>query len=277
MSHCPESLLIRERRDWLSQEDAMRLADHEATCPECRLSRQLHQAEAEPVVLTPEDLAMVERAAARVAFRPEVVRARRARPRIRRAVAAAALVVCGVATAAYLVTHDRPAPPIPAISPAPVEPPAPAAAPSGEDLAPAPAPAPLPAPSVLAHGRPSRTAQELFARANQERRRGQADHAIALYRELQRDFATSPEARLSRVSLGRLFLDGKRWPMAMVQFDRYLDGDGNGVLSAEALYGRALALDGMGRTEQARRSWAELRRRFPDSAYADVAARHLER
>jgi tetratricopeptide (TPR) repeat protein len=107
--------------------------------------------------------------------------------------------------------------------------------------------------------------QELFARADQERRRGHSDKAIALYRELQTEFDTSAEAHLSRVSLRRLLLEAERWDGALEQFDRHLTQNREGVLAAEALYGRARALQALGREARVRRSWDGLSCRFPDS------------
>jgi tetratricopeptide (TPR) repeat protein len=262
-----------ERRNGLSEADSRDLDSHTAGCPDCRVSRHLHRSFAD-AYLSDDDRALVMRAAFLVANRPEVVRARHRRPWYVWAAAAVVLLGAGMAGAGHLLSRQRPTAPIPV--PAPPEVPVEPSTPSANEVVPSLAPIP-PSPRARPATRPARSAQALFARANEERRQGRADRAIALYRELQNEFSASPEANLSRVSLGRLHLDGKRWQSALDQFDRYLNREGSGVLAAEALYGRALALDGLGRTSLARQSWAELQRRFPDSAYAGAAARHLNR
>jgi TolA-binding protein len=47
------------------------------------------------------------------------------------------------------------------------------------------------------------------------------------------------------------------------------------VLAAEALYGQARALTQLHREVEARRIWADLLARFPDSIFADVARSQL--
>jgi len=132
--------------------------------------------------------------------------------------------------------------------------------------------APVPAPSF------DITAPELFARANDTRRRGDAAAAARQYVVLQARFPRSPEASLSHVALGRLYLDrlgdsGR----ALAQFDEYLAGGRDGDFSEEALVGRALALQRLGRTDEERRAWHTLLGAFPRSLSADRArARMVE-
>lgn len=272
MSTCSESLLIMERRVGLSEADARDLESHAAECPDCRLSRHLHRAFADGN-LSNVDHAIVVRAASLVAGRPQAVRGRHRRPWYAWAAAAVVLIGAGVAGAAHLLSHTHTTAPIPV----PTAPRPPVETPQPVPSLPSLAPSAAPSPRVRPAPRPARSAPDLFARANEDRRQGRADRAVALYRELQTEFPASAEANLSRVSLGRLHLDGRRWQSAFDQFDRYLNHDADGILAAEALYGRALALDGLGQTLQARQSWADLQRRFPHSAYAGAAARHLDR
>lgn len=115
----------------------------------------------------------------------------------------------------------------------------------------------------------------LFGMGNEARRKGDATRAEALYRELQQRFPDSREARLSFVSLGRILLDRGKPDLALAQFDHYLEAGHEDALAAEAWYGRSRGLSALGRAAEARESWSQLRTRYPDSAYADLAARHL--
>jgi len=141
----------------------------------------------------------------------------------------------------------------------------------------------LDAPPVHA-GRPVRAAagpivemgSSLFERANAERRSGRALSAISLYEELQKRYPQSDEARISRVSLGRLLLDRGMWSEADAQFEGYLAASGSGTLAPEALYGKALSLEGLGRRDEARLAWDRLLARFPDSVYSGPARQRLE-
>ena len=100
----------------------------------------------------------------------------------------------------------------------------------------------LPAEASPARSRPTVTAADLLERANRARRDGRYAAAIRDYRSLQRRFPASREQAVSRVALGRLYLDQRRQPRAALQeFDRYLRQRSAGTLSEEAMVGRALA------------------------------------
>jgi TolA-binding protein len=129
---------------------------------------------------------------------------------------------------------------------------------------------PSPAPSL------ELTAQELFTQANETRRHGEASAAVRQYKVLQRQFPRSPEASLSLVALGRLYLDRLGDPArALAQFDEYLAGGGDGELREEALVGRALALQRLGRTADEKGAWRALLAAFPNSLSADRATARL--
>jgi TolA-binding protein len=142
-----------------------------------------------------------------------------------------------------------------------------------------PSSAEVPAPSVT-HPSPAPSlelnAQELFAQANETRRHGDAAAAVRQYTALQRRFPRSPEASLSLVALGRLYLDRLGDPTrALAQFDEYLAGVSTGDLREEALVGRALALQQLGRTAEEKGAWRALLGAFPNSLSASRATARL--
>jgi TolA-binding protein len=122
---------------------------------------------------------------------------------------------------------------------------------------------------------PPATAAQLFRKANDARRLGQAPHAIQLYRTLQRDFPSSAEAALSQVSLGGLLLNRASAGAALEQFDHYLAASPGAGLAAEALYGRARALQALARHSEEKRTWEQLLSRFPGCPYRETARRRL--
>ena len=117
-------------------------------------------------------------------------------------------------------------------------------------------------------------AASLFADANRARRDGNVDRAVALYRTLQTRYPSSSESQLSRALLAQLLLERGNPSQALAGFDRYLAGDAP-VLSAEALVGRARALEQLGKTEQAASAWQQVQSRFPGSVHARLAATRL--
>jgi TolA-binding protein len=119
------------------------------------------------------------------------------------------------------------------------------------------------------------TAAELFRRAGLARREGKLAQARATFLELERRFPDSEEARLARVSLGKLLLDTGDADQALRQFDEYL-GARSGALAEEALVGRAQALGRLGRAVEEERVWRDLLSRYPRSVYAARARQRLD-
>lgn len=120
------------------------------------------------------------------------------------------------------------------------------------------------------------TAQSLFREANQARRSGDVARAVKLYQQLQRQFATTPEAQLSFVSLGRLLLESGSSAAALSQFDRYLGSGSTKSLAAEALYGRGRALKALGRQGDEAENWQRLLSSYPKSPYSGEARARLQ-
>jgi tetratricopeptide (TPR) repeat protein len=122
------------------------------------------------------------------------------------------------------------------------------------------------------------TAAQLFAQANEARRRGDEALALRQYGALQRRFPRAPEASLSHVALARLYLDRLGDPAhALAEFDQYLAGSREGALDEETLVGRALALQRLGRAAEEKDAWQKLLAVFPNSLSTGRArARLLE-
>lgn len=118
------------------------------------------------------------------------------------------------------------------------------------------------------------SAAKLFGEANQARRAGDIGRASGLYHLLQDQYASSPEAELSRVTLALLLLDSGDAQGALVGFERYLAGASRG-LEAEALVGRARALGRLGRRDLEASAWQEVQRKYPRSIYGRQATERL--
>jgi hypothetical protein len=246
---------------------------HLESCASCRLEEKWRVDFAEPATVASDDV-LEQRLVARVLERPALV-ARPVRPRRTRYIvmAVAATLLVGLAFAANL-GRDEPAPvpvnveapaPLPSPAPSPVVVPTPTRKePVVEKKAPA-------IPSSNATAAPS--AEELFTRANSARRAGSVDQALSSYRELQRTWPKSRQALASRVLVGRLLLDRGDARGALPEFDAYL-GSG-GTLSEEALAGRALALERLGRTSEERVAWQTLLERHPGTLHRTHAEGRL--
>jgi outer membrane protein assembly factor BamD (BamD/ComL family) len=130
---------------------------------------------------------------------------------------------------------------------------------------------PLPA----ARPAPSASAADLFAAAGEARRARRLEDATRLYRALQTDFPRTPEAEISRLSLGDLYLAHGSPADALAQFDAYLEGGAAPELGEEALLGKAHALDRLGRPADERAVWQGLIARYPQSEYRWRARQRL--
>ncbi len=125
--------------------------------------------------------------------------------------------------------------------------------------------------------RPAESPAELFARANGARRAGHTREAARFYQQLQREFPGSSEELVSRVTLGRWMLDRLHDPAgALGRFDSYLANPVHTALREEALIGRALALERLGRRTEERGAWTAFLAAFPGSVYAERAHGRLE-
>lgn len=130
-----------------------------------------------------------------------------------------------------------------------------------------------PKPAALAD---ASSASELFASAASARRRGKAQEAMLLYDALQSRFPGSAEANAADMALGMLRLQRGSARSALEHFTRYLARNPRAELVPDALWGKAQALSNLGQQAEARRSYASLLERFPDSTYAAAARAKLE-
>jgi TolA-binding protein len=129
----------------------------------------------------------------------------------------------------------------------------------------------------VASGTPESAASDaasLFADASRARRDGNTGRALTLYRQLQRNYPSSPESLISVELSAKIMLDRGDYSAAAADYDRYLH-DGTPVLNAEALVGRARAIEQLGQVDAAVAAWREVQERFPGSVHARLAAARL--
>jgi len=279
-------LLCRSRREPLTAEEQRRLKECLEWSPEVKLMNTILIALDEESRIRPGDdllLARINtRALAELGGRPASVRAPVKRRTFSLLVAAALLLVAGLAGAWLGNARKRPpstptsepAKPRPGAKPKPLAKPLPVA-----PIAPIAPSSPIEAIPVASASVPSRTghearaaapasASELFARANLLRRRGQAAEAAVLYEQLLEAYPNSREVGPTRLALGK-YLQAKQPERALSQY-RAVAGAG-GALRAEALWGIAEVAIGLGERSLAEQALADLMREFPDSPYAEVA------
>jgi TolA-binding protein len=290
MKECRGDLLGRVRRGLASAQERTAFEAHLSSCDTCRMTLDVMGDFDAAGDAEPGDSELVARIAAKAARTRAVPPPTPLRPVHRhRRLAVAALVLAGTAAASglgvvafrFATRHEsptvenasqQPAPKreSPARTPAPV--PAPSATPEpSPDAAVAVTPPPKVAPVAAA----PTSASELYRAANDARRAGRTSDAIRGYKDLQRRFPDSSEAKASRVSLGGLLLRGGSASDALAQFNAYLDG-GSGQLAAEALFGRGRALQALGRSAEETENLERLLRQYPNSAYATHAKRRLD-
>jgi TolA-binding protein len=282
----PEDLIERERRGDLAPAERQRLLAHLAACRACAVERSLVGDVARDAARSDVDAALLAKAASGAIARA------RPRPRNRileNAAAAIVLLLLGSAAGAALWSRlPRSRRPVPAeqVAPPPPRPvgrPGPAPMPAAETHSPVTAAPAVPirpiaartAPIAAPAARP--TAAELFARANEARRRADDPEAVRVYRELFATFPDSREASAAHVTLGRLLLDRVGdVGGALSLFDSYLAVSPAGTLAEEARLGRALALGRLGRAAEERAAWEDLLARHPDSIHAPRARARLD-
>jgi TolA-binding protein len=290
---CPDELIAKERTVSLSELELYRLNAHCAQCEACRIAR-LIGADFERILVEPVENDAVDRvvsgAIANIGTPASLAPVLKRSPTRRFSVALVATVCVGLlsASAAAWFVGARIALPFIAQKSAITASPIPSRPKRVKSAAPSPK-----AVEVLPEN--EATSQEvsqpttdtskaitntidLFTRASNARRNGQYSRAVALYMELQRKYPTSPEARLSHVSIGRLLLNRLQEPqMALEQFQQYLSYSPQGSLSEEAMFGKSMALMRLGRTSAEADSWDKILKRNPHSVYEKIARERLSK
>ena len=118
---------------------------------------------------------------------------------------------------------------------------------------------------------------ELFKLANAERRAGDVEHAIDLYKTLIKRHPDAAESQASHVTLGSLLEKRGDAAGALAQFDAYLaKASGDGALSEEARVGRATALQRLGRAQEEKKAWEALLQHHPQTVHAARARERLD-
>jgi TolA-binding protein len=277
----------RRRRGTASREELTELEAHALVCPSCALELSLMNDLAVGRDAPSSDFFADERAVAVVLRKLDSSSNQPRRPRW--ILALSAVLVAGAATAAggvllkdeegARVDAARAQAAAPNVGRPPVgravatPPPSPVAAAEPVIQPTDQAPAASVGEAVKASSAEPETAAQLFAKANQLRRQGKDALATEAYRELQRRFASSAEARQAMVTLGWLLLDRARPSEALQQFELYLKR--GGAASEDALVGQALAQQRLGRAADERRTLAALVARYPASANAARAKKRL--
>lgn len=166
--------------------------------------------------------------------------------------------------------------PAAAPAPAPLPEPVPKLPPASPRAVPAPARVATTSPAVPSAAPVASTAAGLFEAANTARRTGDTNGALAGYDALERQFPSSPEARVAKATTARLLLDRGDAAGALRRFDAYL-ASGSTELREEAMAGRATALERLGRDEEESRAWAALLATYPRTPYAAHARARVGR
>lgn len=296
----PTDLLCISRREELSVDEQRRLREGIRYSLEVRImSEILPELERDSSVRPGDDLLVARinaRALAALGTRAAPVRAPAKRRTVMLLVAAAVLLMAGLASAWFSGTRPARTPePTPSSAPpkaatkpkskssiksmptassaavVPSEPVAPS-----EAVEPVEAIAPIePTPPSASEASPHELkadppdkAHELFARANRLRRQGRLAEAAVVCERLLNLYPNAREVAPTRLALGK-YLQSRQPERALAQF-RALASAG-GSLRAEALWGISEVASILGQRSVSEQALADLLREFPDSPYAEVA------
>jgi len=285
MSHCdPTDLLCASRREELTLHEQRRLRESLQYSFEVRLmSGILSELERDSRVRPGDDVVLARinaRALSGVRPRAAPIKAHGKRRTLVLLVAAAVLLVAGLAGAWLGGARSRRAPPThplhcmigsagkPKRGPTPAPSVVPVDARSIESSEPS---EPTPDASTKtrdAKGSPPRSVSELFARANSLRRQGRPAEAAVLYQLLLDSYPTAREVGPARLALAK-YLQTKQPERALGQFLALARA--GGALRAEALWGFSEVATTLDRRSVSQQALADLLREFPDSPYAAVA------
>ncbi len=291
----PEQLLDAERAGSLSTAQRPQLAAHLAGCPECRLLRQAQRDfETERETMDPPILSLLPQVIGTLKQQaPAEKKDGRPTTRTARRVLLVAAIILAASSAAAATgwlggwwsaggseSQEQTAPMVPTVNLAPASnvtaPPVTTTTltPTTSTASSAESSPPEPASSAAQHNAARPSAEQLFTAASNARRAGRYQRAIRLYRHLQRRYPKSTQAHASRTILARLLLDRGRADEALTGFDRYLKRD-PASLTEEAMVGRALAFERLGKPAEERAAWRALLQRYSGSIHAGRAKARL--
>jgi TolA-binding protein len=133
-----------------------------------------------------------------------------------------------------------------------------------------------PDPTSFAAQAPSPTARQMLDRAQHMRAERRFQEASEAFRELLVRYPRSAEASTCLVSLANIELNALHRPRSSLHlYERYLSTQPNGVLSQEALFGKARALRALGRQSDEVRVLRQYLQLFPNAIRAKDAQDRL--
>jgi tol-pal system protein YbgF len=118
---------------------------------------------------------------------------------------------------------------------------------------------------------------QIYDQATQDLTQGRYAMALASYRDFLRRFPDSELADNAQYGAGECFFAQARFDSALVEYARVGAAWGQGDRAPAALYKVGLCEDRLGRAADARRTFEELVRRFPQSGEAQLARDRLAR
>jgi tol-pal system protein YbgF len=134
-----------------------------------------------------------------------------------------------------------------------------------------------PPPSTAPPGGAGPAPTQLYDQATQDLTQGRYAMALAAYRDFLRRFPDSDLADNAQYGAGECFFAQARFDSAMVEYARVGAAWGQGDRAPAALYKLGLCEDRLGRAADARRTFEDLVKRFPQSGEAQLARDRLAR
>lgn len=124
---------------------------------------------------------------------------------------------------------------------------------------------------------PPQNPQRAFDSAFGDYATGQFDIAIAGFQYYIETFPTSPDVPKARYHVAESHYGKGAYKEAVAAYEQVLKLDKGTEWEAPALYKQGLAYEQLGQTERAKANWELVRKSFPDSSAAMMAAQNLAR
>ncbi len=124
---------------------------------------------------------------------------------------------------------------------------------------------------------PPQNPQRAFDTAFGDYATGQFDMAIAGFQYYIETFPTSPDVPKARYHVAESHYGKGAYKEAVTAYEQVLKLDKGTDWEAPALYKQGLAYEQLGQTERAKANWELVRKSFPDSSAAMMAAQNLAR